>query len=170
MKLHRRLQRWIPAILLALSQPAATAADGSAVMAEMMRQMLDSMGIGGGTPGWQQGPGGGDWSSHFPAPEYPDWSSPGPGYPPIPADDPALWLDGHWLGKNGMLLVFRQGLLRIYTDIDLYQDFHVTLRSNWLLLKDPLSGQIQHFELAHQMGWLGLRNQSGEIALFRRIN
>jgi hypothetical protein len=140
-------------------------------MEQMLRSMLDAMGMNQFDWQAQGGAAARDWKQYFPAPQVPGWQ--GAGAPPPVwggMNNPAMWLDGYWLGENGMLLVFRHGLLRIYAGIEQYQDFYVSLRKNWLLLHDPVTGETSHLEIVHQLGWMGLRKDGGELALFRRVN
>lgn len=114
------------------------------------------------------GPGGfGNWADprqftpNSMAPPY-NWNSAWPGPGP---------LDGEWEDPTGNILAVANGRFRISQSYDRYSEGYISLESDQLLsLRTRESNTKRYYEYAHQDGKLVLRDDSGNLLLFRRID
>ncbi|MCP3666980.1 MAG: hypothetical protein GY696_31560 [Gammaproteobacteria bacterium] len=90
---------------------------------------------------------------------------------PFPATQPSTQLDGSWQGRNGEVLVIRQGQFRLYPNRTTHKQGLLTIRGpRLLLMHDPETNSQRFYEYAEQQGKLALRDQNGNMLLFKRIN
>ncbi|HEB95323.1 MAG TPA: hypothetical protein ENI96_02690 [Sedimenticola thiotaurini] len=121
------------------------------------------------TPGsmpWPQMPGSAPanpfWGNTYQAPPA------GGGTLPPPARSP---LDGRWQGRSGEILEVRDGRFRIYQDADSYREGVIDrVDDSHLSMRDPASGVSRDYEYAVNEGRLVLRDDAGNLLLYRQIN
>jgi hypothetical protein len=79
-------------------------------------------------------------------------------------------LGGRWQGNRGELLMIRNGRFRIYQDQERFKEGNLGLEGqNMLTMQDPVSGNVRRYEYALQGDKLALRDQAGNLLLYRRI-
>jgi hypothetical protein len=130
----------------------------------------------GSMPSWQQGSMPSWPQKYMPWSQSPPWSDSSYGQEygrpshPQGANDPVAELDGSWQGKSGELLVIRHGRFRIYQDQERFREGNLALEGqNTLTMQDPSTGNAQRYDYALHEGKLALRNQAGNLFLYRRI-
>jgi hypothetical protein len=117
----------------------------------------------GGMPGsgFSTSPWSGMPGSSFPAPPWGEKS---------PSRPKSSFLDGSWQGNSGEILIIRDGRFRIYLDRDNYRDGQLRMEGQHLSMYDPASRTTRQYEYAQQDGRLALRDELGNLLLYRRIN
>lgn len=78
-------------------------------------------------------------------------------------------LDGIWEGRNGELLIVQGNHFRIYPGFSGYVDGYIQLSGERLALYNPENTFISPFEFAESDGRLALRDQNGDLFLYRRL-
>jgi hypothetical protein len=78
-------------------------------------------------------------------------------------------LDGVWEGSGGDLLIVQGGRYRIYAPQDQHVDGWLQQQANRIALYNAQRGQSQVFEYAAQDGRLALRDNGGQVFLYRRF-
>lgn len=114
------------------------------------------LGWGGQLPGFGQG--------GFPPYQTP-WGSMSPwwgGYEPSP-------LQGAWESPTGELLLIEGSGYRMYAGESRHLDGQLRIEGDRLLLSNPEQRSAQRFEFITQDGRLVLRDENGQIYLYRRI-
>jgi hypothetical protein len=174
--------RLVVATLLVLSQVALAAADSNTTntaadaMANAMARMMESMGFKDiGSPGSAGGygpMGSSGWPSAF-AP----WSGvPGQFGPSMPTSGRGVdvgWgnsvFEGVWEDNQGGLLIVQGGSYRLYSSCNGSVDGDIRVSSDRVGLTNWKESFTQTFEFALDQGRLALRNQSGQVFLYRRL-
>jgi hypothetical protein len=151
-------------------------------MAGAMVKMMDAMGMfkpspGSGPlsmsnpfggPGWMPGGGGfgTPWSSTFQDPSRAmGWGEDMmEGF--YPGGSP---LEGVWEGRNGELVIVQGNRFRIYSGTSGYVDGYVQVRDGLLAMYTPGEEQARPFEYAESQGRMILRDEAGEVYLYRRL-
>ena len=106
--------------------------------------------------------GGSYWApqGHYPAaPGGTTWTPPSPPSP----------LDGSWQGNTGEVLTISQGRFRVYQGRDQYREGSITLAGNYLTMTPDGVAQGRVYEFAEQEGRLVLRDEMGNLLLYRRL-
>jgi hypothetical protein len=86
------------------------------------------------------------------------WPRPGP-------------LDGEWEDPAGNILAVANGRFRISQSYDRYSEGYISIESDRILLLRTRDSNIErYYEFAHQNGKLVLRDSTGNLLLFRRID
>jgi hypothetical protein len=89
------------------------------------------------------------------------------GYPNTPSSTAIL--DGKWQSNSGEVMVIDNGQFRIYRSRSEYRDGRLRLHGRSLLsLQDLNSGNSMEFEYALQNDRLALRDQRGNLLLYKR--
>ena len=117
-----------------------------------------------------------EWVRSFPGRQsgaalaYP-WTGPGQAGAPLGYSSNAggSALNGAWQGNSGEVLVVRDGLFRIYAGIDSYNDGRLAVHGRQLVLSNPSTGHSREYEYALHEGLLALRDNSGNVLLYRRL-
>ena len=169
---------------------------GGSPMSGNMPMQMGNMGMPGGMPmnwgslPWSQGampswPGGEIPWSQGTMPAWPGTQMPWTGSPvnrraPSPGSAGSLFPDtglsttpaelyGSWQGKSGEVLMIGNGRFRIYRDRDNFREGLLTLEGqNRLTMQDPASGNVRRYEYAVHQGKLALRDEAGNLFLYRR--
>ena len=81
-------------------------------------------------------------------------------------DSPTRELDGLWVNQNGDRLWFRNGWVRITRKQ--HQDARALLRSGYLYIGIPETKEVMQYEYGLRDGYLGLRDDLGNVQIFRR--
>lgn len=107
------------------------------------------------------------WSNAVPQPGYstsPGWGSGpwSPGMQPSP-------LDGSWQGNSGEILTISQGRFRIYMNRNEYREGSISISGNYLTMTPVSTGHGRVYEFAEHQGRLALRDESGNLLLYQRI-
>ncbi|OOZ37199.1 hypothetical protein [Solemya velesiana gill symbiont] len=80
-------------------------------------------------------------------------------------------LDGDWRGQAGDVLVINNGRFRIFRDRSNFREGRIHIENDQhLLMQDLASGQSLRYEYAEQEGRLALRDEWGNLMLYRRIS
>lgn len=120
-------------------------------------------------PGSPWSMGGNPWSQLNNMPGYPAF---GPNAQ-VPYGQPSGWtgaLDGSWQGQSGEILAVQSGRFRIYLDRDRYQEGRIELLGKDLLsMQGQNSGTARRYEYAVHEGRLVLRDEAGNLLLYRRV-
>ncbi|MES9957601.1 MAG: hypothetical protein ABW086_11160 [Sedimenticola sp.] len=113
-------------------------------------------------------PGSMPFNSFGGAPAYNPWRAM-PQFAPAPSITEQL--DGSWQGQAGDMLVIRNGRFRIYRDKDNFREGRIHIENEQILSMQELSsGQSLRYEYAEQEGRLALRDEWGNLLLYRRVN
>lgn len=75
-------------------------------------------------------------------------------------------IDGLWEGPNGEKLWFKDGWVRVYRDV--HSDARARTEGRYLFLGIPETKQVMQFEYGIRGKYLGLRDGSGNVQIFRR--
>jgi len=78
-------------------------------------------------------------------------------------------LDGVWEGRNGELLIVKGNRFRIYPGYAGYVDGYVKLSGDRLAMYNPSDQNVLPFEYAESEGRLVLRDDAGQLFLYRRL-
>ncbi len=80
-------------------------------------------------------------------------------------------LDGEWQGQAGDMLTIHNGRFRIYRDRGNFREGRIHIENEQMLsMQEPENDLILRFEYAEKDGQLVLRDESGNLMLYRRIN
>lgn len=79
------------------------------------------------------------------------------------------FLEGVWESNDGGLLIVQGGNYRLYASCKGSLDGSIRLGSDWIELTNPHEHFSQRFEFAHDRGRLALRDQQGQIFVYRRL-
>ena len=153
-------------------------------MAHAIARMMESFGLT--NSGWSGGaaalpgsvlpPGAPGWPSAFGG-----WPSGGSGASPMNRMADGVYremagavsgsgpLDGVWEDNQGGLLIVQGGRYRLYSACNGFIDGDIRLASDRLELVNRQENITQIFEFALDQGRLALRNQSGQVFLYRRL-
>ncbi len=107
--------------------------------------------------------GGSFWA---PQGQYPAAPGGGTAWAPAPPPSP---LDGSWQGNTGEILAISQGRFRVYQGRDQYREGSITLAGNYLTMTPDGVAQGRVYEFAEQEGRLVLRDEAGNLLLYRRV-
>lgn len=78
-------------------------------------------------------------------------------------------LEGSWESPSGELLLIEGGRYRMYSGESRYLDGLIDLDGDRILLHNPQQDYTREFEFAYKDGRLILRDETGQIYLYRRI-
>ena len=168
----------------ALAQPTPTPAEA---MAQAIARMMESMGLTGQTPA--AGVGALPLSSALnPAAVLSPWSTPTPDQAIQQAGVVAetTWqtmqgalnaaaplsgaaLEGLWEDNQGGLLIVQGGFYRLYSACRGYIEGEIRLQAAQVELSNHTENFTQTFEFALDQGRLALRDQQGQLYLYRRL-
>jgi len=160
---------------------------------ESMQLMMDAMGMNRGSTGMPESftaPFGGGWPGSGPSPGQGSdpwapqrWMRQFGGQSPQSYADPRRWpqqmqsmwtaireLDGDWRGRGGEVLSIRGDRFRIYASRDNYADGQLEIDGSHLILRDSRSQRTRRYEFAVHEGRLALRDDSGQLLLYRRYD
>lgn len=94
-----------------------------------------------------------------------------PGAPPRSAASRTQLLDGVWMGRNRSVLMIRDGYLRAFAySLAHFEDAEIYLDPPLLQIRNLDSGILKEFEFVYRGGKLAMRDEQGQILLYRRIN
>lgn len=97
-----------------------------------------------------------------------------PGYPGMIPRAPGQYsrsrLDGNWQGKTGEIFVIRSGRFRIYQNAKRYHEGLIYLDEKHLAMQQRNAAVTHRFEYAEKGGRLVLRDNRGNLLLYRKIN
>jgi len=79
-------------------------------------------------------------------------------------------LDGDWRGRGGEVLSIRGDRFRIYASRDNYADGRLQIDGSYLILHNAGSRRARRYEFAVYQGRLALRDESGQLLLYRRVD
>jgi hypothetical protein len=89
---------------------------------------------------------------------------------PLPGDvPPQSPVDGIWIGRNGEIVLVMYGHFRIYASAETYRDGRFRISEDRLSMLDPASGRSMEFEYLLDDGRMILRNEWGDILLFKQL-
>jgi len=193
MSLKRPAARIGCLLLVFLTAPPLSASGTREMMADVMARMMEAMGLFGSAgvgsgmspmamagPNWGLGPGGFGppggmpWGSAMPSPQSglgqmmrPFTSGTFPGAAGFPWSGGPL--EGIWEGRNGELLIVQGNRFRLYPGESGYLDGYLQVSGDRLALYNPSDAQARPFEFAEAEGRLVLRDQAGQLYLYRRL-
>ena len=78
-------------------------------------------------------------------------------------------LDGIWQGRDGEIVLVMYGHFRIYADAENYRDGMYQINQELLTLYDPQTGTRKSFEYALSEGRMVLRDENGQLLLYRQL-
>ena len=79
-------------------------------------------------------------------------------------------LDGSWQGRSGEVLVINRGHFRVYLNRNDFREGQLLLSGNdKLSMLDPATGLSRQYQYAQHQGKLVLRDEKGELLLYRRL-
>jgi hypothetical protein len=78
-------------------------------------------------------------------------------------------IDGVWQGNSGEIFLVHNGQFRLYAGRDNYNDGRLAVRGNRLILANPSTGISRAYEYATEDGRLVLRDDNGNLLLYRRV-
>jgi len=81
-------------------------------------------------------------------------------------NSPTRAIDGMWEGQNGERLWFKDGWVRVYRDV--HSDARALTRGRHLYIGIPETKDVMRFEYGTRGSYLGLRDDSGNVQVFRR--
>lgn len=144
---------------LAFSQAYSSSWNQDNMVAEMMRSMLQMFLLMNLNPNFSA-----DSS----------WSPDKYQSPQLQTLPPIYWqntepVDGAWISDQDTVLVVYNGIARIYSSNNAYQNYFVEIRPGWLQIKDAASGAIQRFEMRLSERRMVLRNREGQLVRFIKI-
>lgn len=174
---------------LTLLPLASSRADGRTAMVNAMQAMVDTManfiGADSGALDGRLGP-------EFGNPEFgnPELSNRGlsrrlredesdltllyrdmPGAAPRSSLSKTQLLDGIWLGRQGDVLMIRDGNARLFGyNRAFYESADISLQPTRLEIKSLSSGLVRTYDYAYRDGRLALRDAADNILLYRRQN
>ncbi|MBF0255319.1 MAG: hypothetical protein HQL47_02435 [Gammaproteobacteria bacterium] len=175
---HAYRSRILLILLLWLPACASQAARPSSAMVDAMQAMVDSMadyvesrrgtGIGLGELMDR------NLSSGLYGDEYDDLRilyGSMPGAPPRSTASRTQLLDGVWMGRNRAVLMIRDGLLRAFAyNLAQHQEAEIYLDPPLLQIRNLDSGALHEFQFVYRGGKLAMRDENGQILLYRRIH
>jgi hypothetical protein len=89
---------------------------------------------------------------------------------PIPQAPTSLsLLDGIWLGRGGEIVLVMYGHFRIYASAEIYRDGRFEIIGDRLIMYDLERGRHMMFHYYLEEGRMYLRNQTGDILLFKQL-
>jgi hypothetical protein len=193
MNTNHPLARTACLLLVVLATQPLGASGTREAMADVMSRMMEAMGLFGSTgagtamspmgmagPNWGLGPGGFGapggmpWGGAIPDPQSgfgqmmrPFSSGTFPGGAGFPWSGGPL--EGIWEGRNGELLIVQGNRFRLYPGESGYLDGYLQASGDRLALYNPGDDQARPFEYTESEGRLVLRDQDGQIYLYRRL-
>lgn len=81
-------------------------------------------------------------------------------------DSPTHEIDGLWVNQDGDRLWFRDGWVRITRNQ--HQDARALLRSGRLFIGIPETKEVMQYDYGIRGGYLGLRDDVGNVQIFKR--
>jgi hypothetical protein len=152
-------------VLALACAPVAGGADREA-MTDAMSRMMEAMGFGGAgsAPGSQPFGGGRGWDQ---AGRWGQTMMDGLGKGLTAGQTTAL--DGLWEAAGGGLLIVQGGRYRLYAPTGGYADGSLAVGGDRVRLWNRAAGFAAELEYALDQGRLALRDQSGQVYLYRQM-
>lgn len=100
------------------------------------------------------------WSRYMPRGTEKRYSNTNP-------DSPTRAIDGRWAGPDGDRLWIRDGWIRVYRDV--HSDARVLTRGGYLYIGIPETKQVMRYEYGLRGRYLGLRDDAGNVQIFKRV-
>ena len=82
-------------------------------------------------------------------------------------NSPTREIDGRWVGPDGDRLWIRNGWVRVYRDV--HSDARGLTRGQYLYIGIPETKQVMRFEYGLRGQYLGLRDDAGNVQIFKRV-
>jgi hypothetical protein len=98
---------------------------------------------------------------------------PGAAMPKMPQMPPMPWsgglLEGVWEGASGGVLIVQGPYYRLYSPTGGFIDGRLELKSGELRLYNPSAGFDRRFDYALDQGRMALRDEAGQVYLYRQL-